>query len=94
MKLVCDATGEPTPNITWTRVLEDGSNSEVLHQEPTWNLRNINRAASGTYRCTASNGVGNPVSQEIKVNVDCKYYIAVHVHVYIVVYRYAFSMTT
>ena len=73
IQLVCEATGNPTPNITWTRVLGNDSNSEVLHHGPTWNFPNINRTASGTYRCTAYNGVGNSPSHEIKVNVTCKY---------------------
>ena len=73
MTLVCEATGKPTPNITWIRVLEDCSNSEVLRHGPTWNFPNIKRTASGTYRCTAYNGFGNPVNHKVKVNVICKY---------------------
>ncbi|KAL9964689.1 hypothetical protein ACROYT_G028364 [Oculina patagonica] len=69
MTLICEATGKPTPNITWTRVQKDGSNSEAVHQGPTWDLPSINRTASGTYRCTADNGFGNSARHEIKVNV-------------------------
>jgi len=67
--LLSEATGKPTPNITWNRVLEDGSDGEVLHQGPTWNFPNISRTASGTYRCTAYNGFGNVAGQVFKVNV-------------------------
>lgn len=74
IQLWCEATGQPTPNSTWNRVLEDGSNSEVLHQGPTWDFPNISRTASGTYRCTAHNGFGNPVDHQVKVNVTCKYF--------------------
>ena len=74
LQLLCEATGKPLPNITWTRVLEDDSNSEVLHQGPTLDFPNMNRNASGTYRCTADNRFGNPVSHEVKVNVTCKYF--------------------
>ena len=73
MQLFCEATGKPTPNITWTRVLEDGSNG-VLQQGPTWDFPNINRTDAGTYRCTAQNGFGNPVSHKVNVNVTCKYF--------------------
>ena len=73
MTLLCKATGRPTPNIIWTKVLEDGSNSTVLHQGPTWNFINIRRTASGTYHCTADNEVENPVSRKVKVDVMCKY---------------------
>ena len=72
MQLFCEATGVPTPNIAWIRVLEDGSNSEILHQGQTWDFPNISRTASGTYRCTADNGFENPVSHKVKVNVTCK----------------------
>lgn len=74
MQLFCEATGKPLPNnITWTRVLQDGSNSEVLHQGPTWDFLNISRTDAGTYRCKAHNGFGNPVDHQVKVNVTCKY---------------------
>ena len=73
MTLFCEATGNPTPNITWTRVLEDGS--EVLRQGQTWDSPNINRTAFGTYRCAAYNGFGNVASQVVNVNVTCKYFI-------------------
>ena len=73
LQLSCEAAGKPLPNITWTRVLKDGSNSTVLRQDPTLDFPNITRNASGTYHCTAYNGFGNPVSREVKVNVTCKY---------------------
>ncbi|KAL9964690.1 hypothetical protein ACROYT_G028365 [Oculina patagonica] len=69
MTLFCEASGNPEPNITWAKVLEDDSNSEVLHSRSTWDFTDINRTASGTYRCTADNRIGNPASHEIKVNV-------------------------
>ena len=73
MTLFCEATGRPTPKITWTRVLQDGSDGEVLHHGQTWDFLNIGRTASGTYRCTAGNKFEN-VSQEFQVNVTCKYF--------------------
>jgi len=74
IQLSCEATGKPTPNINWTRVLKDGGNGEVLHQGPTWDFTNISRTDTGTYRCTAYNGFENEVSRVIKVNVTCEYF--------------------
>ena len=73
IQLFCEAYGEPTPKITWTKMLEDGSNSEVLYSGTTWLIPNIDRTASGTYRCTAYNGFGDSDSHKLKVNVTCKY---------------------
>ncbi len=81
--LFCEASGNPTPNIIWTKVLKDDSDSKVQHQGPTWDLPNINRTASGTYRCTANNGIGNPVSHKLRVNVLCKYITALNYFVYV-----------
>jgi len=71
--LVCTAMGTPLPNITWTKVLENGGNGEVLHRSSTWKFPNISRTVSGKYRCTASNGFGNPVSHKVEVTVLCEY---------------------
>ena len=69
--LLCEATGRPTPNITLTRVLQDGSNGEVLHRGQNWDFLNISRNASATYRCTVGNKF-EKVGQEFQVNVRCK----------------------
>ena len=73
LQLFCQASGKPAPNITWVQVLQDGSESEVLHRGPTWNFLNINRIKAGTFRCTAYNGAGDPVTHTLTVNVLCKY---------------------
>lgn len=74
MQLFCEAAGKPKPTIIWTKKLDDGSNSGVLHQGATWNFTNISRTDSGTYHCETYNGAGNPVSsQAIQVTVTCKY---------------------
>ncbi|CAH3161319.1 unnamed protein product [Pocillopora meandrina] len=69
LQLLCQAFGNPTPNITWTKVLENSNDSKLLHHGTHWNLTKINRTASGLYNCTADNGIGNPVWRLIKVNV-------------------------
>ena len=73
LQLFCIASGRPAPNITWVRVFPDGSQSDVLHMNATWDLTNISRTDAGTYRCTADNGVENPVSHRMKVTVECEY---------------------
>ena len=73
LQLFCHAAGKPSPNITWVRVLQYGSESEVLHRGPTWNFLNIGEVEAGTYRCTAYNRVEDPVTHTLTVNVLCKY---------------------
>ena len=36
-------------------------------------FEHVQRSDSGTYICTANNGVGPPVQETISVNVICKY---------------------
>ena len=66
--LHCNATGNPAPNITWTK---DGSPT-VLYQEETYNIVNIQRQAAGDYTCTAWNGVGEKTNATATVTVHCE----------------------
>ena len=71
--LSCNVTGKPEPNITWTRVWENGTDSGALQSKDGYLvMANISRSSNGTYRCTAFNGVGEPVNQTVKVIVRCK----------------------
>ena len=73
--LSCNATGKPTPNITWTRVADDGTDSAPLQSvvDGKYAMNNITRGSNGTYRCTANNGVGDPVNRTVRVTVRCEY---------------------
>ena len=73
LNLFCNAIGKPAPNITWTRVLEDGTNSKVQFVGSSWVIGNITRNFTGQYRCTADNGIGSSVNHTISVNVLCEY---------------------
>ena len=71
--LSCNATGKPEPNITWTRVWENGTDSGALQSKDGYLvMANISRSSNGTYRCTAFNGIGEPVNQTVTVIVRCK----------------------
>lgn len=72
--LSCNATGKPTPTITWTRVEDGGTDSTPLLPlvGGKYVLSSIQRSANGTYRCTADNGEGVPVNRTVSVKVECK----------------------
>lgn len=69
--LRCNADGEPTPKIAWTKVYANGSDSGVLETENQFKLETY-RNKSGTYRCTADNGIGTAPNHTMKVEVNCK----------------------
>ena len=69
--LECIADGVPTPNITWTKVYTNGNDSGVLGTGNQFVLE-TNRNNSGTYRCTAYNGIGTAPNRTVKVEVNCK----------------------
>ena len=72
--LSCNATGNPTPNISWTKVEDNGTDSAPLLPAMVgkYVMSNIQRSVNGTYRCTADNGVGAPVNRTVRVKVECK----------------------
>ena len=71
--LHCSADGNPAPNVSWTRVFDNGNDSGVLFSslEGLYVINN-NRSNAGTYRCKADNGIG-AINQTIRVAVNCKY---------------------
>ena len=72
INLTCTADGEPAPNITWTKVFANGSDSDVLFTGDQFILPS-NRTIDGTYRCKASNGIGSDVNHTVTVVVNCEY---------------------
>ena len=68
LTLRCSASGNPTPNFTWTK----DKSSLVLHQGDTYSIVDIDRNAAGNYTCTAWNGVGEPKKAIAAVSVHCK----------------------
>ena len=73
VKLFCNSTGNPRPNITWTFL--NGSNSRNLPTGETLILSNVTRNQAGTYQCTAANGLMVPNTANVQVTINCKYNI-------------------
>ncbi|EZA47297.1 Lachesin [Ooceraea biroi] len=79
VSLRCEATGSPTPNITWRREDGDriilGKNQGKNKQEvpsiegPVFNITKVTRLQMGAYLCIASNGVPPTVSKRIMLVV-------------------------
>ena len=61
VSLSCTADGNPTPSITWTKVSDD---SQV-----SFPLTITGKQNEGLYRCTADNGIGSPVTEDITIVV-------------------------
>jgi len=64
VSLNCTADGNPAPNVTWTRL----SDNSVV----TFPLTINGKQDEGNYRCTADNGVGNPVIRDTSITVHCE----------------------
>ena len=64
LTLNCSADGKPKPTITWRRV----SDNTVV----TMPLKVIRGKNKESYRCTAGNGVGNPLTKDVIVNILCE----------------------
>ncbi|XP_020614819.1 neurotrimin-like [Orbicella faveolata] len=61
VSLNCTADGYPTPNITWTKVSD---NSPV-----SFPLTITGKENEGLYRCTADNGIGSTVTEDVTITV-------------------------
>ena len=69
LTLHCNASGNPTANITWTK----DYSSSVLNQGITYSIVNIGRNASGNYTCAAWNGIGGQKKAIAAITVHCEF---------------------
>lgn len=68
--IFCNATGNPPPVITWTKV---GDSGKVYSTEKTLRVQNAEKSDFGTYRCTVLSVRGENVSAVATVELDnCK----------------------
>ena len=68
--LLCNATGQPTPSISWYFTPFNSSKETPLQGNETMFLMNATSTEqSGIYRCTASNSQGNVTSHGARVHV-------------------------
>ncbi len=66
--IYCNATGNPTPNITWRR----RGSSAVLHHGESYIIYNINRNQAGDYICSAWNKIEDKDNATVTITVQCK----------------------
>ena len=72
--LECEVTGNPRPSLVWSRPqsqLPPGSETSCPDNS-CLTLPSVSRADSGSYLCTADNGVGQPDSASSSVVVQCE----------------------
>ena len=63
MNLICNATGDPRPSITLTRLPDTIVN-------PSFTI--TGKQDEGAYRCTVDNGVGNAATADVFIVVQSK----------------------
>ncbi|GJQ77960.1 hypothetical protein Trydic_g2321 [Trypoxylus dichotomus] len=65
----CRANGNPPPTVQWSK--KDGllPSGIQVQNGPLLSLVDVQRQHAGIYQCTASNGIGQPVTSDIKLNV-------------------------
>jgi len=69
LKLSCNASGFPSPILSWQRKHQMLPSGEKSAESSILMFPSVSRSDTGTYICTADNGVGNPVTIDINLKV-------------------------
>ncbi|XP_014256573.2 MAM domain-containing glycosylphosphatidylinositol anchor protein 2-like isoform X2 [Cimex lectularius] len=70
--LECKASGNPVPSILWSRKDNSLPSGEKALEGFSITLEKVDRHQAGVYQCTANNGVGDPVTVDMQLDVLCK----------------------
>lgn len=71
--LNCSVSSKPVSSITLYKGTQKIAGPERTLTYLKYNISNVSREDAGTYRCTANNGYGGDVHEDIPVVVHCKY---------------------
>ncbi|KAL5274713.1 LSAMP.2 family protein [Megaselia abdita] len=69
IRLECTASGNPTPNVTWSRLNQPLPNGEFNSHSSVLHIDNADRHKGGVYICMANNGIGQPASAQVTLKV-------------------------
>ncbi|XP_068686464.1 hemicentin-2-like isoform X2 [Montipora foliosa] len=67
VELDCIRVGRPHPLVSWAKI--NGKTYVTYQDDQRLTIKNINRTDAGTYRCTATNGIGKAATATRHVNV-------------------------
>ncbi|XP_017052573.1 neurotrimin [Drosophila ficusphila] len=67
--LECKGSGNPVPSIYWTKKSGANKSSARIGDGPILTLEKLERQQAGVYQCTADNGVGDPVTVDMRLDV-------------------------
>lgn len=67
--LECKGSGNPVPSIYWTKKSGTGKSTARIGDGPILTLDKLERQQAGVYQCTADNGVGDPVTVDMRLDV-------------------------
>ncbi|KAL9952583.1 hypothetical protein ACROYT_G039854 [Oculina patagonica] len=68
--LVCQATGQPTPTVTWRKAFSHLPKEKAAVVDGTLTIRNIAKADGGAYACAAKNLVGEDSAAALVTVID------------------------
>ena len=84
--LTCNAVGNPTPSISWTKdgsVINANGDPRIIfaEQNTKLNITNVTRVDDGQYRCVANNSLGSATSNASTLDVRCKFTRSVGINI-------------
>ena len=70
VSLLCKATGQPPPKVTWRKLLHHMSRKNTKVVEGNLTIINVKRADGGAYACSAKNLLGEDSAVALVIVID------------------------
>jgi hypothetical protein len=64
--------GNPKPKVSWSKKGSKALHTKIDESKSILGLKNVDESHADSYSCTATNDVGQPITDDFQIKINCK----------------------